>query len=172
LVLALNRALGIVVDEKRVDTWFEREWPELERNLAAIPAAGRAAAPSRPEREMVAEVLELVRAGTVNSANVTEALAVLTAGVREVLERVAGPRVPLSAFSGIGAPTTFGGIGGAVGSGLGRGLGALADMSAFVATEETEEEKAKRARLIAEITKLMEGEGKKGETKKADDESK
>jgi hypothetical protein len=45
-------------------------------------------------------------------------------------------------------------------------------MAAPGAAEETADEKAKRARLIAEIRKIMEAEGKQGKTKKADDESK
>jgi len=172
LVGTVNRVLGGSLAEEKLDTLFARMWLELEKNLGAIPAAGRVAAPPRPEREMVAEVLELVCAGTVNSAKATEALAVLAAGVREVLDRVTGPRIPLSAFSGIGAPTTFGGIGDVPGSGLGRGFGTLADMAALVATEKMADAKAKRARLIDEIRKEKEQEGKKGKTKKADDESK
>jgi len=170
LVGTVNRVLGGSLTEEKLDTLFARMWPELEKNLAAIPAAGRAAAPPRTDREIIAEVLGLVRAGTVNSAQAAEELAVLTAGVREVLDRVTGPRLPLSAFSGIGTPTTFGGI--ASGGNFGGGFGRLADSPVLGVTAQTPEDKANRARLIAEITKQMEQEGKKREAKKPNDESK
>jgi len=156
LVGTVNRVLGGPLVEEKLDTLFAGMWPELEKKLGGIPTAGRAAAPARPEREMVAEVLELVRAGTVSSAKHTEALTVLTKALSEVLQRVSEPRAPLSAF---GAPSTFGGIGG-IGSTFGRGT--LAEMIGVVATEETPESKAKRARLVAEIRKELEQEGKEG----------
>jgi len=168
LVGTVNRVLGGSLAEEKLDTLFARMWPELEKNLGAIPAAGLVAAPPRPEREMVAEILELVRAGANKDAASTEVLRGLVKVVGAVVDRIAEPRVPLSAFSGIGAPITlpFQRTGGVIGTGK------LSELAGLGPTEETPEDKAKKARLIDAIRKQMEREGKKGETKNADDESK
>ena len=55
LSMAVNRALGEVVDEGRVETWFEREWPALEKKLEAIPAKV-AAAPHVDEKKIFEQV--------------------------------------------------------------------------------------------------------------------
>lgn len=62
LLRAVNKALdGSLVPENDLDDLFEGMWPKLEKELAALPMVGGPAAP-RPEREMVAEILDLTRA--------------------------------------------------------------------------------------------------------------
>lgn len=62
LVGTVNKALGGTLADEKLDTLFEGMWRVLEKGLEAIPKAA-AAAPQRSEKEMLAEVLDLVRAG-------------------------------------------------------------------------------------------------------------
>ena len=77
LVGTVNRVLGGPLGEEKLDTVFERMWPELESGLKEIPAAKAAAAPERSEREIVAELLELSRAAAANDDWLKEALVTL-----------------------------------------------------------------------------------------------
>jgi len=153
MVLAVNRAIGLV-SEQSVGTWFERAWPELEGKLREIPVA-KAAAPPSDEKKMVAEMLELAQVGANNDAKLREEVREL----REVLERVAGPGFVFpSGGLGLGNRATVarGGFGNpifygeppysATGGGFGR-LGTL-----------TAQERAARARRIAELRKELEQE--------------
>ena len=103
MVRTVNRVLGDSLTEEKLDTLFERMWPELQKNLGEIPDVAGAAVPVRSEKEMMAEVLELVRAAAGSNTNVLEALGLLAARMREVLDQVK-PRVPLSALA-TGLPT-------------------------------------------------------------------
>jgi hypothetical protein len=61
LVATLNAALGAsALSERRLDRAFATWWPELEKSLAALPPA-RPARPARAERDLLEEVLALVR---------------------------------------------------------------------------------------------------------------
>lgn len=66
LVDAVNRNLGeMQLDERRLNDALEKWWPEFEDGLAKMLSeckSGEPEAPKRSEREMIAEVLELVRA--------------------------------------------------------------------------------------------------------------
>ena len=103
MVRTVNRVLGDSLTEEKLDTLFERMWPELQKNLGEIPDVAGAAVPVRSEKEMMAEVLELVRAAAGSNTNVLEALGLLAARMREVLDQVK-PHVPLSALA-TGLPT-------------------------------------------------------------------
>lgn len=163
LVFAVNRAIGGVADEARVDTWFEREWPELEKKLGAISTVAAAAPPERPEREMVAELLELSRAAAANDGWSKEALVTLLRGV-EWLNVLAGEgRVPLSGFSGLS--------GGAVPL-----RGVLSDLTGFQALQvpqpkptppqAEEQQKAEGRRMHAPSLRRAGRRGKTGGEKK------
>ncbi|MBA0086993.1 MAG: toll/interleukin-1 receptor domain-containing protein [Acidobacteria bacterium Pan2503] len=185
MVLAVNRAIGGVEDEGRVDTWFEREWPELEKKLAAIPAA-KAAAPQVDEKKLVEQVLDLAQSSANSSAKLREELR----GVREVVERVMdtlhppsilglGNRAtgPLSSLNFYGDPV------------LGRrGFGMLSDLAgtppvdpeamralARVAAElakKEEEERAAQARRMSEIAQAKKRQDGGAAMKKLEDAEK
>ena len=95
LVATVNRVLGGPLGEEKLDTVFERMWPELEKKLGAISPTAAAAPPQRPEREMVAELLELSRAAAGNVDWSKEALATLLRGMTKLMDQ-AGPRRFLS----------------------------------------------------------------------------
>lgn len=85
-----------------MDTWFEREWPELEKKLGAISPVAAAAPPQRPEREMVAELLELSRAAAANVDWSKEALVTLLRGMNRLIGQAGlaarEPSMPRSAL--------------------------------------------------------------------------
>jgi hypothetical protein len=63
MVHSVNRHLGAdPVPEASLDRLFDKLWPDLEARLEALPKPPGAPPPSRPLEEMVADVLELVRA--------------------------------------------------------------------------------------------------------------
>jgi hypothetical protein len=61
LLAALNNALEIPLPTERISRIFERWWPELEARLAAVPPAGAVKTIRRGDRELLEEILELVR---------------------------------------------------------------------------------------------------------------
>ncbi len=62
LVHTINRAQReTALPENRINTAFDRFWPDLEAQLASIPPATRRKAPPRPEREILEEILGIVR---------------------------------------------------------------------------------------------------------------
>lgn len=62
LVQTINRALrDEALSEERVNKAFEVWWPELEENLASIPAAEGKPETKRPEREILEEILMSIR---------------------------------------------------------------------------------------------------------------
>jgi TIR domain len=66
LVATINRALGEAkVDEGRLDTIFEKWWPDLEGDLRRVTAPaeveGALAKPERTERELLEEILAHIR---------------------------------------------------------------------------------------------------------------
>jgi uncharacterized protein YecA (UPF0149 family) len=62
LVHSINRSTTASIDEQAVDRSFERCWPELETRLAAIQdEVGSPALPQRTDRQVLEELLELVR---------------------------------------------------------------------------------------------------------------
>lgn len=61
LFRTLNQALQTGLNEQQVDAVFDKWWPDLEESLKAIPPPSGAAQPQREEREILEEVLELVR---------------------------------------------------------------------------------------------------------------
>lgn len=63
LVQTINRVLGDeALGDERVNTAFEKFWPDLEEALASIPAAEGQPEPQRSVEDMVEEILALVRA--------------------------------------------------------------------------------------------------------------
>lgn len=62
LVHSVNKNLDATVPENRVNHLFDKLWPDLETELAAIPVPSGATPPKRPAEEMLAEILELTRA--------------------------------------------------------------------------------------------------------------
>lgn len=103
LVETVNRVLRGALGEDKLDTVFERMWPELEKKLKEIPAAKEAAVPQRSERDMLVELLELSRAATANDGWSKDALVTLLRGVEWLNVIADDGRVPLRSLSGIGA---------------------------------------------------------------------
>jgi len=63
LLGTINKALGAqALDEKLLDRQFERWWSELDKSLRNIPETVGESQPKRGEREMLEELLLLVRA--------------------------------------------------------------------------------------------------------------
>lgn len=62
LVHSINTTLDASVPESRVNHLFDKLWPDLEKELVAIPTPSGAAPPERAPEEMLAEILELSRA--------------------------------------------------------------------------------------------------------------
>ena len=61
-IKSINTALGDEgLEASRLEKYFEIWWPELEKSLQIIPAGGGAAAPPRSEREILEEILSVVR---------------------------------------------------------------------------------------------------------------
>lgn len=61
LLRTLNQALQAGLTGEQVDAVFDKWWPDLERGLKAVQAPTGPAQPQREEREILEEVLELVR---------------------------------------------------------------------------------------------------------------
>ena len=62
LVKTLNRALGeLALTEQRLEAAFQMWWPELERKLSDLPLDGSAPKLHRDQKEVLEEILELVR---------------------------------------------------------------------------------------------------------------
>jgi hypothetical protein len=61
LIHSINNNLDAPVPERRVNHLFDKLWPDLEKELAAIPAPTGAAPPERSPEEMSAETLDLLR---------------------------------------------------------------------------------------------------------------
>lgn len=64
LVHSINRNLDAPVPEENLNMLFDRVWPDLEKELSAIPKTPGAAPPRRPTEEILAEILELNRTMT------------------------------------------------------------------------------------------------------------
>jgi hypothetical protein len=63
MVHSVNRHLGVdPVPEASLDRLFDKMWPDLDTRLEALPEPPGEPPPSRPLEEMVADVLEFVRA--------------------------------------------------------------------------------------------------------------
>jgi TIR domain len=62
LIHTINKHLDSTpVQESRLDTLFDKMWPDIEQKLAALPEPSQAPPPLRGTQEMVAEILELSR---------------------------------------------------------------------------------------------------------------
>jgi len=62
LIHTINKHLDATpVQESRLDTLFDKMWPDLEQKLTALPEPSKAPPPLRSNQEMVAEILELSR---------------------------------------------------------------------------------------------------------------
>jgi hypothetical protein len=65
LVQTINEAQGDkAIPVKQVDTAFERGWPELDQLLKKVPDVQTKQKIKRTERDMIEEILELIRAQT------------------------------------------------------------------------------------------------------------
>jgi hypothetical protein len=74
LVDSINKNLDPTVPESRVTNLFDKLWPDLEKDFAAIPAPSGVTPATRPPEEMLAEILELTRASAQNQATVLKHL--------------------------------------------------------------------------------------------------
>ena len=73
LILTINRALEEkALPENKVEKAFNVWWPELESGLASIPLPKETQQPKRQDREILEEILELVRTQTRESSTPTE----------------------------------------------------------------------------------------------------
>jgi hypothetical protein len=61
LVQMLNRAMPEPLEAQRFDRLFERWWPDLKRNLAEAETIPVAVLPQRSDRELIEEMVNLVR---------------------------------------------------------------------------------------------------------------
>lgn len=62
LVLTLNRALGeAALSPEKLERAFEHWWPELLKSLENLPAVHTEPKPQRTERELLEEILEIIR---------------------------------------------------------------------------------------------------------------
>jgi hypothetical protein len=62
LIHTINHAQGnAALNEQKVNNAFDRWWDDLEKSLAIVPGPEEGGQPARPERELIAEILELVR---------------------------------------------------------------------------------------------------------------
>ena len=176
LVGTVNRVLGGPLGEEKLDTVFERMWPELEKGLEAVPRAA-AAAPLRSEREILVELLELSRASVSWSR---EAQVTLLKGLNRLIVLADEARVPVSGFGGLGggaAPLRKVLLGDrtgfetlhAGGSPIAAGPeGASSEERAERARQirEIREEKEERGRMHAPSGKRAGGRGKTGDERK------
>lgn len=95
LVHAVNKALeASPVPESNLNDLFDAMWPQLDKQLTALPAATGAAAPKRSMEDMMAEVLELSRGGANDSAKSKDAINTIGATTQEILARVERARTP------------------------------------------------------------------------------
>ena len=79
LLIAINKALGEQsLPVERLGKTFERWWPELEAQIAKLPPSGNVAQSSRPDRELLQEILELLRSRRIDE-RAQESAAVLRA---------------------------------------------------------------------------------------------
>jgi hypothetical protein len=84
LIGTINKHLDVTpVQESRLDTLFERMWPDLEQSLTALPTPSGGPPPARSTNEMVAEILELSRTMAPNIQDISREAAV----TREQRER-------------------------------------------------------------------------------------
>jgi hypothetical protein len=99
LLQTINRAQGEGrLDESRLETVFHKWWPDFESLvlpiLASLEADNETPAPIRPEREMLEEILSLVReqrrepAVTANIPNFAERFSLVERGTRILMEGV------------------------------------------------------------------------------------
>jgi TIR domain len=62
LLMTINKALGEqALPSERLDKTFERWWPELAAQIKKAPSSDNTASSSRPDRELLEEILELLR---------------------------------------------------------------------------------------------------------------
>jgi len=62
LIHTINKHLETTpIQESRLDTLFDKMWPDLEQKLTALPEPSQAPPPLRSTQEMVSEILELSR---------------------------------------------------------------------------------------------------------------
>jgi hypothetical protein len=64
LVHSINTNLDPTVPESRVDRLFDKFWPDLKKDLDAVPAPSGAAPPKRSSNEIAGDTLELLRSVT------------------------------------------------------------------------------------------------------------
>jgi hypothetical protein len=79
LVHTANRAMGDTLRERQLDELFEVLWPELEQCLREIPDTQEKPGPQRSERELLTEILELLR----NLTRASESRSVTTFHIRQ-----------------------------------------------------------------------------------------
>ena len=62
LLITINKALGVQsLPVERLEKTFDRWWPELEAQITKLPPPGNAAKNRRSDRELLQEILELLR---------------------------------------------------------------------------------------------------------------
>jgi hypothetical protein len=78
LLHTINKALDKqALSETQLNSTFDIWWPKLEERLGSIPPFQGSAPPQRPEREILEELLELVR-GVARSTTQTEKVTIVT----------------------------------------------------------------------------------------------
>ena len=61
IIESLNNSLSFSLDRERLDRSFQRVWPDLEARILAIPSSGIEHQPRRSDRDLLEELLNLVR---------------------------------------------------------------------------------------------------------------
>lgn len=65
LVSTINRALdSLALSDAGLEKFFDKWWPDLEAAIASIPEVVETELPPRPDREVLEEILDLIRQGT------------------------------------------------------------------------------------------------------------
>ena len=110
LVHTINKHLDATpVQEARLDTLFDKMWPDLEQKLVAMPEPAEAPPPLRSTQEMVAEILELSRVMLPGILDIKEGVD-KTSAARFFANAMQELRVPATGITALaGSPS--GGIG-------------------------------------------------------------
>lgn len=96
LLGAINRAVSTSpLSDARLDRLFEKCWPDIQKALDEMPQIEEAAEPRRALDDMVAEILDIARAG----ANDTEKLHAQMAQLARILKRSLSGGVQLSTLA-------------------------------------------------------------------------
>jgi len=95
LLDTINRALGdAAIDEKILSKQFDKWWPDLEKSLRNIPVPTGKPQPKRDEREILEELLVLVRSMSAQVNPTPEEYALLSNSIQKAFPNLGQTAVP------------------------------------------------------------------------------